>query len=78
MREDQLNFTYIGGPTALLELDGLRLLTDPTFDPAGEEYSPRVNTLRKTASPVLSTETIECELEEESPDNSLQQTDYRL
>ena len=23
---DQLKFTYIGGPTALLELDGLKLL----------------------------------------------------
>jgi L-ascorbate metabolism protein UlaG (beta-lactamase superfamily) len=27
---------YLGGPTALLELGGLRLLTDPTFDPAGD------------------------------------------
>ena len=33
-----LRITYIGGPTALLELAGLRLLTDPTFDPAGTEY----------------------------------------
>jgi hypothetical protein len=24
--------TYIGGPTALLNVDGVRLLTDPTFD----------------------------------------------
>jgi L-ascorbate metabolism protein UlaG (beta-lactamase superfamily) len=30
--------TYVGGPTALLEIGGLRLLTDPTFDPAGERY----------------------------------------
>jgi L-ascorbate metabolism protein UlaG (beta-lactamase superfamily) len=30
--------TYVGGPTALLELGGLRLLTDPTFDQAGERY----------------------------------------
>ena len=34
----RLELTYIGGPTALLELGGLRLLTDPTFDPAGSEY----------------------------------------
>lgn len=27
---------YIGGPTALLEIGGLRLLTDPTFDPPGD------------------------------------------
>ncbi len=26
---------YLGGPTALLEIGGLRLLTDPTFDPPG-------------------------------------------
>jgi L-ascorbate metabolism protein UlaG (beta-lactamase superfamily) len=26
--------TYIGGPAALIEMGGLRLLTDPTFDPA--------------------------------------------
>lgn len=28
--------TFIGGPTALFELGGLRLLTDPTFDPPGD------------------------------------------
>jgi L-ascorbate metabolism protein UlaG (beta-lactamase superfamily) len=27
--------TYVGGPTAILEWRGLRLLTDPTFDRAG-------------------------------------------
>jgi L-ascorbate metabolism protein UlaG (beta-lactamase superfamily) len=27
-----LTITLIGGPTALIELDGFRLLTDPTFD----------------------------------------------
>jgi len=27
--------TLIGGPTVLIELDGLRMLTDPTFDPPG-------------------------------------------
>ncbi len=53
MRDDQLRFTYIGGPTALLELGGLRLLTDPTFDPAGTEYPSGNHTLRKTAGPVL-------------------------
>ena len=24
--------TYIGGPTALIDVGGVRLLTDPTFD----------------------------------------------
>jgi L-ascorbate metabolism protein UlaG (beta-lactamase superfamily) len=27
-----LTITLIGGPTALLELGGARILTDPTFD----------------------------------------------
>lgn len=31
--------THIGGPTALIEVGGWRLLTDPTFDPAGGHYA---------------------------------------
>ena len=31
--------THIGGPTALIEVDGWRLLTDPTFDPQGRRYT---------------------------------------
>lgn len=31
--------THIGGPTVLIEVEGWRLLTDPTFDPAGGKYS---------------------------------------
>ena len=31
--------THIGGPTLLIEVGGWRLLTDPTFDPAGCDYS---------------------------------------
>jgi L-ascorbate metabolism protein UlaG (beta-lactamase superfamily) len=30
--------THVGGPTVLIEVDGWRLLTDPTFDPAGGHY----------------------------------------
>jgi L-ascorbate metabolism protein UlaG (beta-lactamase superfamily) len=33
-----LILTHIGGPTVLIELDGWRLLTDPTFDPPGGHY----------------------------------------
>jgi L-ascorbate metabolism protein UlaG (beta-lactamase superfamily) len=33
-----LIITHIGGPTTLIEFDGWRLLTDPTFDPAGGHY----------------------------------------
>lgn len=48
-----LRVTYIGGPTALLEMGGVRLLTDPTFDPAGSEYRTSAYTLRKTQGPAL-------------------------
>jgi L-ascorbate metabolism protein UlaG (beta-lactamase superfamily) len=30
--------THLGGPTTLIELDGWRILTDPTFDPPGQLY----------------------------------------
>jgi L-ascorbate metabolism protein UlaG (beta-lactamase superfamily) len=39
--------TLIGGPTALIEVGGFRLLTDPTFDGPGEYRLPHV-TLKKT------------------------------
>ncbi|HEY7088981.1 MAG TPA: MBL fold metallo-hydrolase [Tepidisphaeraceae bacterium] len=48
-----LRFTYIGGPTALLEFGAMRLLTDPTFDPAPTAYELKVYTLRKTHAPAL-------------------------
>ena len=33
-----VKLTHIGGPTVLIEFGGRRLLTDPTFDPAGGRY----------------------------------------
>ena len=33
-----VRITHIGGPTVLIEVHGWRLLTDPTFDPAGGKY----------------------------------------
>ena len=53
MTDTWLRVTHIGGPTALLELGGLRFLTDPTFDPAGTAYPTPVYTLRKTCGPAL-------------------------
>jgi hypothetical protein len=47
-----LRLTLIGGPTALLEVDGFRLVTDPTFDPPGEYQLPQMN-LIKTVGPAL-------------------------
>lgn len=34
----QARITHIGGPTALIEAAGWRILTDPTFDPPGKRY----------------------------------------
>jgi len=51
----EVNITRIGGPTALLEVGGFRLLTDPTFDSPGEYRLPHV-TLRKTSGPAVSAE----------------------
>jgi L-ascorbate metabolism protein UlaG (beta-lactamase superfamily) len=53
-RPSDLDIRMVGGPTALLELPGLRLLTDPTFDPPGA-YEPRPGAhLTKTHGPALS------------------------
>ncbi|MFE1915416.1 MBL fold metallo-hydrolase [Streptomyces anandii] len=47
-----VHVTYLGGPTAVLELAGLRLLTDPTFDAPGA-YPIGSRELVKTAGPAL-------------------------
>ena len=52
-----VTITLIGGPTALIELGGFRLLTDPTFDAPGEYKLPHV-TLTKTSHPALSAEQV--------------------
>jgi L-ascorbate metabolism protein UlaG (beta-lactamase superfamily) len=49
----RVSVRYLGGPTALLELGGLRLLTDPTFDPPGD-YPIGSRLLRKTIGAVAS------------------------
>jgi L-ascorbate metabolism protein UlaG (beta-lactamase superfamily) len=54
-----MRITLIGGPTALLEVNGLRLLTDPTFDAAGCEYGRWPVVLRKTAGPACAPEDLE-------------------
>ena len=54
-----LTLTLIGGPTVLIEYDGLRILTDPTFDPPGEyqgAHSPVVH--RKISGPAIAVEEI--------------------
>ena len=45
--------TWIGGPTALIEYAGLRIVTDPTFDAPQSYPEPGETTLVKTAGPAL-------------------------
>jgi L-ascorbate metabolism protein UlaG (beta-lactamase superfamily) len=52
------SLTYVGGPTALLDIGGLRLLTDPTFDAPGAEYRAGSYLLRKTQGPALAPEAL--------------------
>jgi L-ascorbate metabolism protein UlaG (beta-lactamase superfamily) len=49
--------TLVGGPTALIEIDGFRLLTDPTFDAPGAYQLPHVK-LEKLTAPALSAEAV--------------------
>ena len=48
-----LSITLVGGPTALIEIDGFRLLTDPTFDGPGDYQLPHVK-LEKLTGPAMS------------------------
>jgi L-ascorbate metabolism protein UlaG (beta-lactamase superfamily) len=49
----ELEMTYIGGPTLLIEIGGLRFLTDPTFDFPGSDYATGPVTLSKTLGPAI-------------------------
>ncbi|MBG0563774.1 MBL fold metallo-hydrolase [Actinoplanes aureus] len=52
-----MKITHIGGPTTLIELAGVRLLTDPTFDAPGRRYSFGLGTSSvKTAGPAIPVE----------------------
>jgi L-ascorbate metabolism protein UlaG (beta-lactamase superfamily) len=52
-----MTLTYVGGPTAVIELAGVRLVVDPTFDPPGE-YPIGSRVLTKLAGPALGPEEI--------------------
>lgn len=53
MIADEIKVTRIGGPTALLEVAGLRILTDPTFDPKDTLYDTGVYVLHKLSDPAI-------------------------
>lgn len=52
-----LTLTLIGGPTALIEINGFRLLSDPTFDPPGLYQKMPVH-FEKTTGPAIAVEDI--------------------
>lgn len=58
MANEKLGITYIGGPTVLLELAGLRLLTDPTFEAAGTEFPSGSASLHKLQGAFLGPEAL--------------------
>jgi L-ascorbate metabolism protein UlaG (beta-lactamase superfamily) len=54
-----VRITHVGGPTAILEIEGWRLLTDPTFDPPGRSYSFGWGSgSRKLAGPAIAPEDV--------------------
>lgn len=49
-----MRLTRIGGPTVFVELDGWRILVDPTFDPPGRRYAFALGTSSvKTRGPAV-------------------------
>ncbi|MEU3463058.1 MBL fold metallo-hydrolase [Streptomyces sp. NPDC006733] len=53
----ELEIHYVGGPTAVIGIGGLRLLTDPTFDAPGE-YPMGDRALVKTTGPALDADAV--------------------
>jgi L-ascorbate metabolism protein UlaG (beta-lactamase superfamily) len=53
----RITITLIGGPTALIEIDGLHLLTDPTFDPPGLYQRAPVH-FEKTTGPAIAADAL--------------------
>ena len=58
MIADEIVIKYIGGATAYLEVAGLRLLTDPTFDPKDTIYDTGLYVLHKLNNPAITAEQI--------------------
>jgi L-ascorbate metabolism protein UlaG (beta-lactamase superfamily) len=57
MNDSSFRITHVGGPTALIEAGGWRLLTDPTFDAPGKRYSFGLGTVsRKLTGPAVAAE----------------------
>jgi len=55
----EVRLTHIGGPTVLLEVEGWRILSDPTFDPPGRTYGFGWGTSsRKLTGPAVTPEAV--------------------
>jgi L-ascorbate metabolism protein UlaG (beta-lactamase superfamily) len=52
----RLSVRAVGGPTVVLEIGGLRLITDPTFDPPGSYDTGRGFALTKLRGPAIGPE----------------------
>ncbi|KAI8143362.1 beta-lactamase superfamily domain-containing protein [Fennellomyces sp. T-0311] len=48
-----LTMTHIGTATAILDIDGVKLLTDPVFDDVGAEYDLGIVLLKSTTGPAI-------------------------
>ncbi|KAG7292046.1 hypothetical protein NEMBOFW57_002077 [Staphylotrichum longicolle] len=53
-----LAVTHIGTATAIIHVDGVNILTDPVFSPAGTEWDMGILVLRNTDTPALSLATL--------------------
>ncbi|MEZ5190274.1 MAG: MBL fold metallo-hydrolase [Schumannella sp.] len=53
-----ITFTYVGGPTGVLEYGGLRFLIDPTFDEPRSYEDPGSTPLVKTRGPAFAADAI--------------------
>lgn len=57
MSDFEAKLSLVGGPTLLIQMNGVRLLTDPTFDEPSEYESSGI-VLKKTTGPAISAEAI--------------------
>src|SRR3954454_16840421 len=53
LNDGVMHITHVGGPTALISLGGLALLTDPTFDQPGDYELPGGRKMTKLAGPAV-------------------------
>lgn len=55
---EQIALTLVGGPTAVLEFGGIRIITDPTFDPPQSYKGHRAKVVEKVCGPALQVEDV--------------------